>query len=165
MQQQQLLLPATTIQSIYSSSSSAIISTSITITPSKFKFKFNYTRAAAAAAAAASDSNKHPHRPNLLHFDDYYYYNNTETTSPAEGNNATKCCDTNALNFQTTDTLSLNSDDAASASPRIKTKTQTMNRSSILAKQVITVHSANTLGFVSQLWLHPTSVSITLFSF
>ncbi|KAL8102044.1 hypothetical protein AgCh_026798 [Apium graveolens] len=170
MQQQQHLLPAGTgsgsIRSIYSfsSSSASIISTSITITPSPNKFKFNYTRPAAAASSSSSssssssNSNKHQHQPNLLHFDDYYNNNNGTTTSTKSSS------DTNALNFETTSNpLSLNNHDdasalaSASASPRMITKRQTMNRSSILAKQVIAIHSANTLGFVSQLWLHTSS--------
>lgn len=153
---QHILLPSTIcIQSIYSS-------TSITIIPNKFKF--NYSR----AAAASSNSNIHQHQPNLLHLDDY---ENNETTSPAQEldsntlnfNDDKKKSATKSWNFDKlhSNSLSLNNDDD-DVSPRVKTKRQTMNRSSILAKQVITIHSANTLGFVSQLWLHTTSWLVLL---
>ncbi|KAK1351509.1 PRC-barrel [Heracleum sosnowskyi] len=154
MMQLLLLVPTTGIhQSLYSSSGS--ISPSITITPNKFKFKFkfNYTTTAAVSSSSSSsscNSNKHQHQPNLLHLDDSE--TNSGTTSVADEEFQRTSLN---LNFDS-NSLSLNNDDD-DASPRLKTKRQTMNRSSILAKQVITIHSANTLGFVSQLWLHPTS--------
>lgn len=143
-----LLVPTTSIQPLYSRSS---ISKSITITPNKFKFKFSYTRAAAASSSSAN-SNQHQHQPNLLDLD----YNGTTTSSS----------DANTLNFDKPDTNSLslnNVDDDDASPPRVVTeRRRTMNRSSILAKQVIAIHSANTLGFVSQLWLDPTSWLVLL---
>lgn len=141
-----LLVPTTSIQPLYSRSS---ISKSITITPNKF----SYTRAAAASSSSAN-SNQHQHQPNLLDLD----YNGTTTSSS----------DANTLNFDKphTNSLSLNNvddDDDDASPPRVVTeRRRTMNRSSILAKQVIAIHSANTLGFVSQLWLDPTSWLVLL---
>lgn len=40
-----------------------------------------------------------------------------------------------------------------------------MKRSNMIAKQVITIHSASSLGFVSQLWIHPSSVPTFSFSY
>ncbi|XP_063938944.1 uncharacterized protein LOC108199768 isoform X2 [Daucus carota subsp. sativus] len=88
------------------------------------------------AAAAASS------RPNFLQFDDNVI-------------NGTKSPRTDGLNFGS---KNLNSDaDVPLVRPRISRKRQTMNRSSIVAKQVITIRSAITMGFVSQLWLDPSS--------
>lgn len=90
-------------------------------------------------AAAASS------RPNFLQFDDNKI-------------NGTKSPRTDGLNFGS---KNLNSDaDVPLVRPRISRKRQTMNRSSIVAKQVITIRSAIAMGFVSQLWLDPSSVSI-----
>ncbi|KAL1804568.1 hypothetical protein ACET3Z_027636 [Daucus carota] len=87
-------------------------------------------------AAAASS------RPNFLQFDDNKI-------------NGTKSPRTDGLNFGS---KNLNSDaDVPLVRPRISRKRQTMNRSSIVAKQVITIRSAIAMGFVSQLWLDPSS--------
>lgn len=157
--------PSSSIQSLYPSASISIC-TSTSTTP----HKYNYTKVAASSNSNHGDggdddddnliqqdiSAASPSRPNFFQFDDY---GSNETISP----------DTNGLNFNKTGSsnsksLHLDVDDDDNASlpiPRITRKKQTINRSSILAKQVITIHSAITLGFVSQLWLDTSSVSIT----
>lgn len=46
---------------------------------------------------------------------------------------------------------------------KLVSRKQLMKRSNMVAKQVISIQSAQTLGFVSQLWVDTTSVSTFLF--